>query len=93
MQGVHLHAGNHPCSDRRPVFCALEYFMNRYAIEFDREDDGRWIAEIPILPGVMAYGASQQEAKVNVEILALRVTADRMESEHETIESVQFACA
>jgi predicted RNase H-like HicB family nuclease len=43
-----------------------------FHIEFDLEDDGRWIAEIPELPGVMAYGASQEEAKANVETLALR---------------------
>ncbi|MCH8998679.1 MAG: type II toxin-antitoxin system HicB family antitoxin [Proteobacteria bacterium] len=48
-------------------------------IEFDREDDGRWIAEIPALPGVMAYGASQKEAQAKVEALALRTLADRLE--------------
>ena len=48
-------------------------------IEFDREDDGRWIAEIPILPGVMAYGATQDEARGKVEALALRILADRAE--------------
>ncbi len=46
-------------------------------IEFEQEDDGRWIAEIPALPGVMAYGATQNEAKANVEALALRTFADR----------------
>jgi len=48
-------------------------------IEFDREDDGRWIAEIAALPGVMAYGASQNEARAKVEALALRTLADRLE--------------
>ncbi len=48
-------------------------------IEFDREDDGRWIAEIATLPGVMAYGASQNEARAKVEALALRTLADRLE--------------
>ena len=48
-------------------------------IEFDREEDGRWIAEIPALPGVMAYGATQDEAKSRVEALALRTLADRLE--------------
>ena len=48
-------------------------------IEFDREDDGRWIAEIPALPGVLAYGASQKEAQAKVEALALRTLADRLE--------------
>ena len=49
-------------------------------IEFDHEDDGRWIAEIPALPGVMAYGASQKEAQAKVEALALRTLADRLDA-------------
>jgi len=48
-------------------------------IEFDREDDGRWIAEVLELPGVMAYGGSQPEAEKNVEALAFQVIADRMQ--------------
>lgn len=48
-------------------------------IEFDREDDGRWIAEIPILPGVLAYGVTREEARGKVEALALRILADRLE--------------
>ena len=48
-------------------------------IELEREEDGRWIAEIPVLPGVMAYGVSRQEAIAQVQALALRVMADRLE--------------
>jgi len=48
-------------------------------IEFEREADGRWIAEIAELSGVMAYGTTQQEAQAKVEALALRVLADRLE--------------
>ncbi|MCC6143352.1 MAG: type II toxin-antitoxin system HicB family antitoxin [Candidatus Hydrogenedentes bacterium] len=48
-------------------------------IEFEREDDGRWIAEAPDLPGVMAYGATEEEALCRVRVLALRVMADRLE--------------
>jgi predicted RNase H-like HicB family nuclease len=48
-------------------------------IEIDKEDDGRWIAEIPELPGVMAYGHSRNEAISKAEALALRVMADRLE--------------
>lgn len=47
-------------------------------IEFDREEDGRWIAEVPELPGVMAYGTTAEDAKAKVEALALRVLADRL---------------
>ena len=48
-------------------------------IEIEREKDGRWIAEIPELPGVMVYGNSRKEAISKAEALALRVLADRLE--------------
>lgn len=48
-------------------------------IEVEQETDGRWIAEAPELSGVVAYGESRAEAVRNVEILALRVMADRLE--------------
>jgi predicted RNase H-like HicB family nuclease len=44
-----------------------------FKIEFEREEGGRWIAEISELPGVMAYGATKAEAEASVEALALRV--------------------
>jgi len=48
-------------------------------IEIEREDDGRWIAEVPELSGVMTYGDTREEAVSKVEALALRVLADRLE--------------
>jgi predicted RNase H-like HicB family nuclease len=48
-------------------------------IELEQEEDGRWIAEIPDLPGVLAYGPTRQEAIDRVRALALRVVADRLE--------------
>ena len=48
-------------------------------LEYEQEVDGRWIAEVPELPGVMAYGSTPQEAMLRAEILALRVLADRLE--------------
>ena len=48
-------------------------------IEVEREDDGRWIGEVPALPGVLAYGATAAEARARVSALALRVMADRLE--------------
>jgi predicted RNase H-like HicB family nuclease len=51
----------------------------RFQIEIERETDGRWIAEIPNLPGVMVYGKTKQEAVRAVRALALRVLADRVE--------------
>jgi predicted RNase H-like HicB family nuclease len=48
-------------------------------IEIERENDGRWIAEVPDLPGVMAYGETREQAIVKVQSLALRVIADRLD--------------
>jgi len=48
-------------------------------IEIEREDDGRWIAEITELPGVMAYGNKRNEAISKTQVLALRVLADRLD--------------
>ncbi len=45
----------------------------------EQEEDGRWIAEVLELPGVLAYGASEEEAIANVQALALHVIADRLE--------------
>jgi predicted RNase H-like HicB family nuclease len=52
-------------------------------IEIDRENDGRWIAEVPDLPGVMVYGSSREEAISRVKALALRVLADRLDNGEE----------
>jgi predicted RNase H-like HicB family nuclease len=48
-------------------------------VEIEEESDGRWIAEIPDLPGVMTYGTSANDARATVQALALRVLADRLE--------------
>ena len=61
-----------------------------FKIEFDREDDGRWIAEIAELPGVLAYGATKDEAEAAVEALALRVIADQIETEKVGQKSISF---
>ena len=49
-------------------------------IEIEREDDGRWIAEVPDLPGVMVYGQTKDDAVAKAEALALRVIADRLDN-------------
>lgn len=51
----------------------------QFAIELEQEDDGRWIGEVPTLPGVMAYGLTRAEALAAVQALALRAMADRLE--------------
>jgi predicted RNase H-like HicB family nuclease len=50
-----------------------------FTIEFEQEEDGRWLAEILELPGVLTYGQTAQQAKARALALALRVLADRLE--------------
>lgn len=50
-----------------------------FTVEIEREADGRWIAEVAALPGVLAYGADRDEAVARVQALALRVIAERLE--------------
>ena len=65
----------------------------RFTIELDRETDGRWIAEITDLPGVMAYGKTREAALAAVEALALRVVADRLEHGEAKPEELSVAFA
>ena len=53
--------------------------MIAFKVETEREDDGRWLAEVLELPGVLAYGDSPQAAVAKVQALALRVIAERLE--------------
>lgn len=53
--------------------------MITFNVEIEREDDGRWLAEVLELPGVLAYGATQDAALSRVQALALRVVAERLE--------------
>ncbi len=48
-------------------------------VEVEQEEDGRWIAEVPELPGVLVYGRTREEAVRKAQALALRVIADRLE--------------
>jgi len=64
-------------------------------IELEQEEDGRWIAEVAELPGVMAYGVTPEEAKSKVQALALRVVADRIENSEAEMDfsSISFIAA
>ncbi|MCH7614405.1 MAG: type II toxin-antitoxin system HicB family antitoxin [Nitrospirales bacterium] len=53
--------------------------QSQFKIELEQEEDGRWIGEVPSLPGVMAYGSNRGEALAAVQALALRVLADQLE--------------
>ena len=66
----------------------------KLTIELEQEADGRWLAEVPELPGVMVYGESQDKAAQLARALAFRVLADRIESgelEASSLNSVSFA--
>jgi predicted RNase H-like HicB family nuclease len=66
-----------------------------FTVEYEQEDDGRWLAEVLEMPGVLAYGKSSDEALAKAQALALRVLADRLEhgeSAHEFV-NISFAAA
>lgn len=69
-------------------------YMN-FRVEMEQEDDGRWIAEVVGLPGVLAYGSTAEEAQAKVQALALRVVADRLEHGEAGADlvSISFAAA
>lgn len=73
-----------PADPLRPAWhstqhAAIVYHPSQMKIEIEREEDGRWIAEIPDLPGVLAYGATEELATAKAKAFALRVMADRLE--------------
>ena len=55
------------------------YPVVTFTVETEQESDGRWIAEIPQIPGALSYGATRDEAVARVEALGLRVLAERIE--------------
>ena len=61
-----------------------------FRMEYEEEEDGRWLAEVPALPGVMAYGKTKQDAEVEVTALALRVIADRTQEARKPPKSIRF---
>jgi predicted RNase H-like HicB family nuclease len=64
-----------------------------FTIEHEQEEDGRWLAEVPQLPGVLAYGASRDEAMAKAEALALRVLAERLEHEETGPQAISIGIA
>ena len=69
--------------------------MMTFTVEYEREDDGRWLAEVVEMPGVLAYGETSEEAIAKAQALALRVLADRLEHGEGSPEfvSISFAAA
>ena len=66
-----------------------------FTVEYEQETDGRWLAEVPELPGVLAYGSTSEEAIARSQALALRVLADRLEHGEGSPEfvTISFAAA
>lgn len=62
----------------------------KYTLECEREDDGRYLAEVPELPGVLAYGKTADEAKAKAEALALRVLADQLDHAEAKAHNISF---
>jgi predicted RNase H-like HicB family nuclease len=62
----------------------------RFQFEIEHEDDGRWIAEIPEVPGAMAYGETEAEAKAKAYALALYAVADDVEKSNEIPDSISI---
>lgn len=64
-----------------------------FTLETDREEDGRWIAEVAELPGVIKYGDTRDEAIAKAEALALRVVAERIEHGEHPVEPINITFA
>lgn len=62
----------------------------KFTVEYEQEDDGRWLAEVKELPGVMVYGKDPDEAAAHAQALALRVIADRLEN-GEAVPALMFS--
>lgn len=62
-----------------------------FTLECEQEVDGRWIAEVPELPGVLSYGDSAADAMSKAEVLALRVIADRLENSESEPMNISFS--
>ncbi|MGH8221667.1 MAG: type II toxin-antitoxin system HicB family antitoxin [Woeseiaceae bacterium] len=65
----------------------------KLSIQSEREEDGRWLAEVPELPGVLAYGTSRDEALARAQVLALRVLAERIEHQESSPEPISISIA
>ena len=64
-----------------------------FTVEYEREEDGRWLAEVVEMPGVLAYGSTSDDAIAKAQALALRVLADRLEHGESAAEFVNISFA
>ena len=63
----------------------------RLTLEYEQEKDGRWLAEVPQLPGILAYGISANDAMAKAESFALRVIAEQLENRESKPVEINFA--
>lgn len=78
-------------TDRKPARSTRSQAL-QFNIETERETDGRWIAEIPEIPGAMAYGRTERHAKAKAYALALRAIADDVEKSKRVPQSINIGC-
>lgn len=83
------------CEPFQPLRKGVRFVSMKFRVELEQEEDGRWIAEVVDLPGVLAYGSTSEEAQAKVQALALRVVADRLEHGEagSDLVSISFAAA
>ena len=62
----------------------------KFTVEYEQEEDGRWLAEVKEMPGVLVYGKDPDDAAAHAQALALRVIADRLEN-GESIPTLMFS--
>ncbi|HET6914151.1 MAG TPA: type II toxin-antitoxin system HicB family antitoxin [Rhodanobacteraceae bacterium] len=79
----------HVAQVQRPCY---PHFMD-FTLQSEQEADGRWLAEVPEIPGVLAYGATADEAMAKAETLALRVLAERLENGEARPQAIRFLLA
>src|SRR3990172_9750341 len=75
VKNARVAVGDHRCGPG----VEIRYTGVMFKVEVEQETDGRWIAEVPELPGVITYGASREEAVTRAQALSLRVLAERLE--------------
>ena len=89
---VTFNVGRDICGGRINATASMASHMN-FAIERELEDDGRWLAEAPQLPVVLAYGSTRDEAMAKAQVLALRVIGERLEHGEARPDSISISVA
>jgi predicted RNase H-like HicB family nuclease len=70
----------------------MKAIIMNFNIEYEQEEDGRWLAEVVGLPGVLTYGNTADEAMIKAEILALKVLVEKLEQEESRPQPINISC-